>query len=278
MMVSKKEQGMVLIGTLILLLIMGIGGITLAARSIVNQETSASAQHTVQALYYAESGINYVIWALRNDAELDGTSPPIIAAGIDAADVGDWTELFMSTGNPGPTSIDDTLPGFAYGQLEYFDNRPLADRDYAFDPYANASPSIRQMSKPKYLILNVVNGGEIVLGNSVATPVTNSLTDTPYNGAIVWLTAAVPLDAPELLDMAGAVINDASGNPYRKGRDIALRWPPGGCTGSLPGVVVAGCVGTHNIRKYGLVAYSIGYVEGQPSRMVRQQIGLVENL
>lgn len=182
-------------------------------------QTSDSAQRSTEAYYYAETGINYITWALRNDAEFDSHQysgaalagePPMPAT---AATVGDYGELASYLWHPGPTgaagasAVDS--PGTAYtaGQVLYFDNSPMAGRyvcmqdatlfsnciDVTLAPSARVEPVMYNISAnlPRYIKLDISAAGAITPNIPAlphpATPVVG--TDIPENGAVVWITA-----------------------------------------------------------------------------------------
>jgi len=154
--VHDRERGFVLPTSLVMLVLLTTLSIATYYGTIISQQTSATAQDSTQAFYYAETGLNYVAWAMKNDAELDGYEPlldPIIApTGIGGAlagrridhlgnvilqpyVVGDRREWAANRGNPSNfQSIQAVFSGDSasfinvYGQLGYFDNRDLYSR------------------------------------------------------------------------------------------------------------------------------------------------------
>ncbi len=249
--VREDEHGFVLITSLITLGLMLVLSIGLWYRSAMNQQISSHGQQSAQALYYAESAINYLAWALANDAELDGEDTKnggtdLIPGTTNANTVGDWSEFVADTFRPGPTST-----GGSDGQLAYFDNRPIADRNgLAFD---SANPSalspdlsalISNNQMPAHLVLNISTSGHITL----ASP-SYSTTATPTNGAVVWLTAA-----------------DASGS------DVQLDPSPASCTAVTNPVA---CINGAQVTSYSIVAYAVSYVNGTPMRFLRAVLATI---
>jgi hypothetical protein len=137
---SGQQRGFILVTALIMLSLLTLLslGMYMSSRSAI--QTSASAQRTTEAYYYAETAINYITWALANDAELDNfTYPGTYQAGpfgepnvpSTVATVGDFTELKTYLWAPGPigqagsSAVDTDLTAYTSGQLKYFDNSPL---------------------------------------------------------------------------------------------------------------------------------------------------------
>ncbi|MES0371427.1 MAG: pilus assembly PilX N-terminal domain-containing protein [Mariprofundaceae bacterium] len=214
MKTDDKEQGFVLITSLVILLILTIMSVGLYFRSTTNQQVSTSGQNTTRAYYFAETALNYVSWSLHsaqnNDADLDGDGN------------GDRSNLQADTTDPTT-------------QVSYFDNRAITARRIAYnpantvnppvvyDPSTNATPDFDNIAgnlPAGYLVLAIADNGAITL------TVTSTVPANHY-GAVVWLTAA---DQTTFADS------------------------------------VAG-------NSYDVVAYSIGYVNGKPLRMLRAIIG-----
>ena len=247
----REERGFVLVTSLITLGLMLVLSIGLWYRSVMNQQVSSHGQQSAQALYYAESAINYLAWALANDAELDGEDTKnggtdLIPGPTDASTVGDWSELVADTFRPGPTTL-----GGNDGQLAYFDNRPTADRNgLVFDAASPSSLSpdlstlISSAQMPAHLVLNIDSNGHITLGSPPY-----STTATPANGAVVWLTAA-----------------DSSGS------DVQLDPNAGACTAVTHPVA---CISGTQVTSYSIVAYAVSYVNGTPMRFLRAVLGSI---
>jgi len=143
----KQEQGFVLVTALIMLSLLTLMSIAMYFSGRSATQTSASAQASTEAYYYAETAINYISWAIHNDAEFDSyayasgayrhsafvePTPP-----SNNVSVGDLTELNAYLSDPGPTAISDTGAGVT-GQIEFFDNTPLSARSICF--YSEADP------------------------------------------------------------------------------------------------------------------------------------------
>ena len=122
MMVRKSdlnnEQGFVLATSLILLTLLTLFSVAMyfVGRSAI--QTSASAQNTTEAYYYAETALHYMEWAVNNDAEFDSFrgAPVNDSGGVDPSkfpteyanwffSFGDWSELGGYLWDPGPTGV-----------------------------------------------------------------------------------------------------------------------------------------------------------------------------
>jgi len=222
---DNKDKGFVLPTSLVMMLLMTVLSIGVYYGVSVSQSTSASAKSSTEAFYYAETGANYLIWALKNDAEFDsytytglvdsvatgGTNrytfgEPDARPGTTLSDpnaVGDYTEWKANKGNP---SAEDTVEaelvlyaGVGYGgQLKYFDNSALASRPVCHPSSlcGGTAPVLDgiNIKAPRYIRLDIAADGQI----TPALPPYNSTNalhhgstvgvDVPLNGAIVWLT------------------------------------------------------------------------------------------
>ena len=249
----EREQGFILISSLIIMGLMLVLSIGLWYRSAINQQVSASGQKSTQAFYYAESAINYVAWALAsgNDAELDGSDTKdggtdLMPGATNANTVGDWTELVGDTFRPGPTTLGGTD-----GQLAYFDNRPTANRNgFVFDssdPAAlnpDLSAMITSSQMPSHLVLNIDTSGNITLPSP-----SYSTTSIPTNGAVAWLTAV-----------------DSTGG------DVQLDPDAGSCTTTTWPVA---CISGAQVESYNIAVYAVAYVDGTPLRFLRAVIASI---
>jgi hypothetical protein len=193
-----------------------------AGRSAI--QTSSSAQRSTEGYYYTETAVQYMAWALRNDAEFNGfdfRGPPVNdvnavdpaifpALAANASTVGDWIELSSHMWEPGPTVISDSLAAGISGQVMYFDNSPMSSRyvclqdasifsnciDVTLDPsdpnYVEPVMCYISTKLPRYIKLEISAAG--VVTPSIPTlphadpPVVG--VDIPDNGAVVWITAA----------------------------------------------------------------------------------------
>jgi len=221
MPVAGQQRGFILVTALIMLSLLTLLSLGMYMSSRSATQTSAAAQKTTEAYYYAETAINYISWALANDAELDnftysGTyqAAPFGEPNVpsNAAAVGDFTELKSYLWDPGPTGqagsiAADTGAAYASGQLMYFDNSPLGQRyvcmqnatafsnciDVTVDPATRVAPVMENISTklPRYIKLEISSTG-MVTPSIPSLPHRNPPVageDVPVNGAVVWLTA-----------------------------------------------------------------------------------------
>lgn len=149
-----SEKGFVLATALVLLSLMTLMAVAMFFTGKSSTQISSSAQSTTEGHYYAETAVNYMIWAMHNDADFDGydaivaksggygePAEPVRAPGdpagnADATEVGDAYELDYSRSRPGPNEISDVSDaGLCLSptpcQVMYFDNSPMGT------PYAN---------------------------------------------------------------------------------------------------------------------------------------------
>lgn len=232
---KRRQEGFVLITTLVVLLILTILSVGLYFRGAVSQQVSASGRDTTQAYYYAETALNYVAWALfynpdhadptvaayNNDKELDGFNPSPLPA--NAATVGDRSELVADISNPG-------------GQVKYFDNSASpGSRTVYFNGSAMNSITLSTLSPPMHLALEIAADGSITLDNDGDNNGTPDWAAIPNNGAVLWLTP----------------VEDGADASNTLGADIQITTE----------------------RTYQIGAYAIGYVGGKPLRMLRAIIG-----
>jgi len=224
---EKTEQGFVLATSLVMLMLLTTLSIATYYGTVVSQQTSASAASSTQAYYYAETGLNYMAWALRNDAELDSYDPinrtdTYGALTLNSASSGDRLEWEANQGNPSNLDVVDGKFLFptsplnlnVYGQLRYFDNRDLYSRPVGLSGGqtltrgVSGSPTFSDIyaQLSGYIRLDIDAYGNIV---SSLSPYTNGASnhasptrihichgqtvgDVPCNGAVVWLTAGDP--------------------------------------------------------------------------------------
>ena len=265
--IAPDEEGFVLATSLLLLMLLTMLAAGVFYSANVSQQTSAMARDNTEAFYYAETGINYIAWALKNDAEFDSYAPVVKRStgvfteaslppgAVPALTVGDRYELFANLSDPGPTAISDTSNAGTTGQVMYFDNTPLASRAVCWGggPGCQSSagtPVFDGINKklPRYIKLNIDTSGNI-------TPTIPALphgakigTDIPKDGAIVWITAG---DAKE-----DAVIPFSTKcNPAPVNGQLCYQ----GASAASPTVV----------NSYNIVAYAIGYVNGRALRILR---------
>ncbi|RLL51015.1 hypothetical protein D8Y20_10435 [Mariprofundus sp. EBB-1] len=218
------ESGFVLVTSLIMLSLLTLMSVGMYFASKSGIQTSASAQTSTEAYYYAESAINYMAWAIANDAEFDnhtyaGTyvaapfGEPLVPTNASA--IGDYLELRNYTWDPGPTgvagssAVDTDATVYTAGQVMYFDNSPMGSRYLCMESYLNfpncldvtlsegdanrVQPSMYRISAklPRYIKLDIATDGVITASipplPHAAVPVVGN--DIPLNGAIVWITA-----------------------------------------------------------------------------------------
>ncbi|MDQ6952501.1 MAG: pilus assembly PilX N-terminal domain-containing protein [Mariprofundaceae bacterium] len=224
---KDSEKGFVLATSLVMLLLLTTLSIATYYGTVVSQQTSATAARSTQAYYYAETGLNYMAWAIQNDAELDAYDPmnrsdPYGVVTLNAASAGDRREWAANKGNPSQldavsTNLTDiygiALPPLNLnGQLKYFDNRDLYSRPVglsggqtlAFNVVASPVFNDIYTRLSGYIRLDIDVYGNVVSSlspyangannHALPTHVCNGRTvgDVPCNGAIVWLTAGDP--------------------------------------------------------------------------------------
>lgn len=173
----RKEEGFTLITSLAVLLMLTILGIGLYYRSAVSHQVGLVSKKTTQSIYYAETALRYLVWALylnpdnpstTNDEDLDGYNPPSVPE--NAASVGDRSELVADYAHPDV-------------QVLYFDNRPLSQRDLVFRKANPPQPILKNLKLPDHYLWFSIDPQT---GN-VAVPV---LDGTIGTGAAAWMTAA----------------------------------------------------------------------------------------
>jgi len=226
----SSEAGFVLITSLIMLSLLTIMALGMFFSSKSATQVSGAAQASTEAYYYAETAINYISWAIHNDAELDsfrydGVNPLFAEAfkadNTAANTVGDFSELMGFAGatqvgypsDPGPTEADDGTTAGTSGQVMYFDNSPINNGagiqrkicfgdasvfpnciDLTVAPAARVQPVMNKISVglPRYIKLEISSDGVVSASiPPVPHPATPVVgTDVPDNGAIVWITGA----------------------------------------------------------------------------------------
>ena len=271
---KPSERGFVLATSLVMLLLLTTLSIATYYGTVVSQQTSATAARSTQAYYYAETGLNYVAWAIQNDAELDAYDPvnrsdPYGVVTLNAARVGDLREWEANQGNPSQldavsTNLTDIYsiglpPLNLYGQLRYFDNRDLYSRPVglrggqtlAFNVVASPVFNDIYTQLSGYIRLDIDVYGNVVSSlspyangasnHALPTHVCNGRTvgDVPCNGAIVWLTAGDPYSDFQLspVDIYAAPLVDRYGTPFASGTLKPIRplgWRPAPLPPALP--------------------------------------------
>ncbi|MDQ6995255.1 MAG: PilX N-terminal domain-containing pilus assembly protein, partial [Mariprofundaceae bacterium] len=220
-----SEQGFILATSLVMLVLLTMLSIATYYGTVISQQTSETAQSATQAYYYAETGLNYVAWALKNDAELDAYDPSARnnrdgTVALNAFAVGDRREWEANKGNPSnQQKIQQVFKGDVapfvdvYGQLGYFDNRSFDKRPVAFQAISAVSSdtyTFGTVGSPVfhdiytqlsgYIRLDIDAYGQITPsfspydqhGNNAHLCNGQTVGDIPCNGAIVWLTAGDP--------------------------------------------------------------------------------------
>lgn len=309
---KANERGFVLVTSLILLSLLTLMSLAMFYSNRSATQTSSGAQSSAEAYYYAETAVNYIAWALTNDAEFDNYKAysgsyiakpfgePLVPVTTPVPPIGDYNELMAYLWHPGPTgaagskAVDTPASAYTDGQLMYFDNSPIASRflcmekaanfpncvDVTIDPAKRVEPSMYRISSklPRYIKLDIAADGTITPSIPKlphhAAPVVGG--DIPKNGAIVWLTAADPNNLDH--DIEIFPLDPDPANPY--GGTL-----PSACTGStLPNCPCDQAAGNFSTAQacdansglwlptYSIVAYAIGYVDGKPSHILRSVI------
>jgi len=209
------ERGFILPTSLVMLVLLTMLSIATYYGTIISQQTSATAQESTQAFYYAETGLSYVAWAIKNDAELDGYEPlidPVISPAVYVAGtlvepagrrmdhlgnvllqpyvVGDRREWEANRGNPSNLQFieaifsGDPTPSvdvYGQGQLGYFDNRDIYSRPVALMKNAAGLSQIYSygiVQEPLFRDLYAQLGGYIRLDIDTYGQITSSF--SPY--------------------------------------------------------------------------------------------------
>lgn len=302
MVFSRKhtghERGFVLVTSLVMLTLLTMFSTAMYFVGRSATQTSDSAQHSTEAYYYAETAVNYITWALHNDAEFDSYEYSGTALFNEPAwpannlTVGDYTELASYMWDPGPTAISDTLAAGTSGQVMYFDNSPMGNRFICFQsaatfancidtdlaPSARFEPVMYHISKslPRYIKLEISSAG-VITPRIPALPHQDppaAGTDIPRNGAVVWITAGdvdngdrdieiFPLDP--IPAYGGTAPSACSGGTL----------PNCPCDAGAAGYANAqACDATNSkwVTNFSIVAYAIGYVDGRATHMIRAVI------
>ena len=302
------ECGFVLVTVLVMLALLTLLSLTMYFSGRVATQSSQSAQDTTEGYYYAETAVNYMTWAMANDAEFDshvytGTyihgrfpEPPNIPSqpSFDPTKVGDYKELRAYLWNPGPTAISDTGKGIT-GQVMYFDNSPMNKRvnkraicfqnaaihnciDVSLSPGGRFQPTMYHISAklPRYIKLDMASDGTI--SPSIPElphhklPVVGQ--DIPKNGAIVWITAGDPNNNNhdmEIFPLDPASIYGGIAPQSCAGGVL----PSCPCNSAVQAFATAQACDANSgqwLPSYNIVVYAIGYVNGRPSHLLRAVI------
>jgi len=317
---QSGESGFVLVTSIIMLSLLTLMSLGMYFASKSGSQTSAAAQTSTEAYYYAESAIHYMGWAIANDAEFDNHTYSGAYNGAPfgeplfptfANTIGDLLELQENRWDPGPTgvagasAVDTDATVYTAGQVMYFDNSPMASRYLCLENYTlfpncldvslspgdknRVQPSMYRISAklPRYIKLDIAADG--VITPSIpplphrAIPVVGE--DIPLNGAIVWITAVDSTDATRDIELFPLDLHGNGGTPATAcvGGILANGECP--CTAPNPVTNTAdpnyaafmkawACEANTGswISQYDFVAYAIGYVNGQPSHLIRSII------
>lgn len=241
---EKKEEGFVLIASITIIALMTMGNLAMYYRSVSNIQTNAALADRAQAIYYAETAINYMDWAMlaSNDADLD---PYTIVGG----DFG-----MLKSGAPVPPATVGSV-GNPELNVSYFDNRPLASRVVNFTGPGSAPSNMKLMwndlpnmnanaASAAYCFLKIIITTDTVNGaQKIETTVTNVLPLAGEDGALVWLTAS-------------PIASSVTGTGLLADVDMVV-------SPTLLGGAGGG---------YDLVVYALGYINGKPRNLLRQKI------
>jgi len=239
---NASESGFVLVAALTMLSLLTLMVLGMFHSSKSATQTSGVAQTSTEAYYYAETAVNYISWAMANDAELDSfqystgayqhgafNEPPTVAAGLNTSVDGDYREWGAFMWHPGPLTISDSGDGIV-GQVKYFDNSPMDQRALCFEDatvFPNcidvslstgdakrkaAEPSLFQISVglPRYIKLEIASDGSI----------TPSIPQLPHRGP-----TSTPVAGPvvgEDIPNNGAIVWLTAGDPNNANRDIEI--------------------------------------------------------
>lgn len=309
-----RERGFVLASSLILLSLLTLMSVAMFYTSRSAIQTSASAQNSTEAYYYAETAINYMSWALINDAEFDsfkGYTGNYIAGAFaeppepsNAKNVGDYTELRAYLWHPGVSKNSD-------GQLMYLDNSPMQNREVCFQDaatFANCidvtvpkpvQPVMEKISSrlPRYIKLDIDANGNVAPSIPKTphhtTPVVGE--DIPKNGAIIWLSAAdannvdhdieiFPLDPSDKYNgvakpetCAGGTLPDCPCTAPKNISPTPPDYSPDPTDPNYNAYMAAQACDANTgqwLSSYSITVYAIGYVNGKPSHMLRSVIAI----
>jgi len=242
---QQREQGFVLVSVLILLALLTLLSIAQLYRAMTNQQESTSSVMSMQAAYYAETAISYAEWAWANDADFDAFAG-VTGMPSDDTTLGDREEWPTNTTQPGPT----TKTGVD-GQVMYWDNTPMADRAVCW-PISQCNgggkPTMHRISTnlARYISIEIDQSTGAITPSIPSMPHGNppvAGTDIPTNGAILWLTAGNETTDYEVSNIActNTAVEQGCFKPTVGGTDTP----------------------------YSVVAYAIGYVNGQPLHLLR---------
>jgi len=302
---QNGESGFVLVTSIIMLGLLTLMSLGMYFVSKSGTQTSAAAQTSTQAYYFSETAVNYISWALANDAELDSYASyagsylaPIFDELPTDVSIGDWSELNAYRWYPGPTVISDSLLAGKRGQIRYLDNSPMGSRTICMESVASfancidvtlspanvkrVSPRMHQISAslPRYIKLDIASNGTITPSIPALPHHTKPVVgqDIPLNGAIVWLVA---VDSTNMdhdveifpLDPNSASIYPGTGTGITAPSDCGLAGNSCPCDYNVITPVAQACDANTGLwLSYNIAAYAIGYVNGKPSYLLRAVI------
>lgn len=203
-----SEKGFVLVTALVILAILTIMMTGLYYRAHANQKTSVSDEHSTQAFYLAEAGLNYIAWALyhdpndswaNNDLSLDGDSTP------------DNNEIY--------TNPDQG----ANHTLGYFDITNAIN----FDPANPKGINLAALAMPPHVALDITTDAKNN-PHIVEKAWNNGASKPKGNGAVVWLVPAVlndnadPMQEPDTSSTSKSYELYAYSIGYVKGRPVRI--------------------------------------------------------
>lgn len=237
-----KERGFILIATMVMLMLLTIMAIGLFYRGRINQQSSYADRDATQGFYYAETGLNYLMWALNptalNDVNFDTTGTGCGATTTDYAQL-----LYAATNGIDPSTC-----------VKYFDNRTLADRTTytkggVLYPWPKnltfLSPPLEAAFPPNFLKMRISSTQVVTI-----TPVISArggVLPSDGNGAALWVTA-------QALDPYTTKCSDINGTTAANTD----------CDGQITTAAGTPYTGYH------LVFYSLGFVNGLPKRLLRR--------
>ena len=244
----KRERGFVLVTAIVMLGLLSLLSIGMFMTGKSATQTSATARNSTEGYYYAETGLNYITWALANDAELDGFDPTNTPP--NASSVGDWSELKANLSDPG-------------GQLRYFDNQPLKKRGVNWQQSNPTQPVLADVRTklPGYIRLDISNQGAVT--PSLVSPVSAAKSEIPNNGAIIWMTtgnAAMDFEVDPAIAACGPS-NTAPADFLACDKNSGVWLRMGG-------------VKSDQSDQHAIAIYAIGYVNGKPRHLLRSVIGV----
>jgi len=302
MLAHCKERGFVLVTALIMLSLLTLMSLAMFYASRSATQTSATAQNSTEAYYYAETAINYISWALVNDAELDNfkysgayQAVPFGEPNVpsSAATVGDFTELNANLWDPGPTgqagkkAVDTNPSPWTSGQVMYFDNSPICSSPNPADCTPNPPSTPSPQLKKRFLCIQDASK----FSNCIDVNVNPASRVAPTMQKIsTKLPRYIKLEIASTGVVTPSIPSLPHRNPPVAGEDIpvngAVVWLTGGTatkdieyapapickaiSGPASSTTIACDANTGQwLSNFGVVVYAIGYVNGKPSHFLR---------